>query len=86
MNFKDDNSLVITSDNSMLGNAKDYVECDCCDFNLDITCSGDYLLEALKTFESDLVKICLQGNLRPFVIKKENEDNLIQFILPVRAN
>lgn len=84
LKFKDDNSLIITSDNTMLGNAKDEIECDCCDFDLEVACSSKYLLEALNTFDNETLVISLLGDIKPFIIKKENEDKLIQVCLPVR--
>lgn len=84
LSFREDNSIIITSNNATLGNAKDLIECDCCDFGLEIACSGNYLLEALNTFDCDKVQICLSGEIRPIIIKKENNDKLVQVCLPVR--
>ena len=52
---------------------------------LEISCSGKYLQDALKTVDSDVVTINFSGELKPMVIRKEDDDSLIQLISPVRT-
>ena len=47
--------------------------------------SARYFLEALRAFESQVVSMKLTGELKPFTITGQNDDNLIQLILPVRT-
>lgn len=46
--------------------------------------SSRYLLEALRSFMSTEVTLNLTGEVRPFIIRGEDDANLTQLILPVR--
>jgi len=50
-----------------------------------IAFSSKYILEALKIFNSSEVSINFTGEIRPFVIKGEYDENMMQLILPVRT-
>lgn len=50
---------------------------------LKISCSAKYLLEALKTFESETIKLYFNGQIKPIIIKENDEGTLIQLILPI---
>lgn len=52
--------------------------------NLDITFSGKYFIDALKSFNSEKVTIKFNGAFRPFIIEGTDDKGLIQLILPVR--
>lgn len=52
---------------------------------LKISFSSKYMLDALKAIESDEVKIEFTGAMRPFIIRPENNDPILQLILPVRT-
>ncbi|WP_077329835.1 DNA polymerase III subunit beta [Virgibacillus siamensis] len=52
---------------------------------LKISFSSKYMLDALKAIEYDDVKIEFTGAMRPFIIKPENDDSVLQLILPVRT-
>lgn len=43
------------------------------------------MLDALKIIESDNVKIEFTGAMRPFIIKPEDDEDILQLILPVRT-
>jgi len=46
--------------------------------------SAKYFLEAIKAFESSVLAIEFAGEVKPFVIKSDSEQDLVQLILPVR--
>lgn len=50
---------------------------------LKISCSAKYLLEALKTFESENIKLYFNGQIKPIIIKENDKGSLIQLILPI---
>lgn len=52
---------------------------------LEISCSGKYLIDAIKAIDNDEIIIRFSGELKPMVISKENDDSLIQLISPVRT-
>lgn len=53
--------------------------------DLKISFSAKYMLDALKIIESEKVKIEFTGAMRPFIIKPENDEDILQLILPVRT-
>lgn len=50
-----------------------------------IAFSSKYILDALKIFNSSEVSINFTGEIRPFIIKGEYDENMLQLILPVRT-
>ncbi len=50
-----------------------------------ISFNAKYMMDALKTVEGDEVEIHFTGTMRPFVLNGENDETLIQLILPVRT-
>ncbi|SET74924.1 DNA polymerase-3 subunit beta [Oceanobacillus limi] len=52
---------------------------------LKISFSSKYMLDALKAMEVDEVNIDFTGAMRPFIIRPENDDSILQLILPVRT-
>lgn len=53
--------------------------------DLKISFSAKYMLDALRIIDSEIVKIEFTGAMRPFIIKAENDENILQLILPVRT-
>ncbi len=52
---------------------------------LEISCSGKYLVDAIRSMGSDEIVINFSGELKPMVVKREDDDSLIQLISPVRT-
>ncbi|MBQ2659263.1 MAG: DNA polymerase III subunit beta [Erysipelotrichaceae bacterium] len=52
---------------------------------LEISCSGKYLQDAIKAIGADEITISFSGELKPMVVRKEDDDSLIQLISPVRT-
>lgn len=52
---------------------------------LQISFSAKYLHDGLRAIESDEVRITFSGSMRPFVIRPNNDDPVLQLILPVRT-
>ena len=52
---------------------------------IEISCSGKYLLDAIKALDADEIKLCFSGELKPIIIKDEKNKDLIQLISPVRT-
>ncbi len=53
---------------------------------LKIAFSSKYVLEALKVFNSSEVTVKFTGEIRPFIITGEYDDNMLQLILPVKTD
>jgi len=52
---------------------------------LKISFSSKYMMDALRAMEVDEVNIEFTGAMRPFVLRPQNDDPIIQLILPVRT-
>ena len=86
--LKSDQSIEISTTNTQIGDAKEeiiptgLVGTD----SLLIGFSSRYLVEALRSFSSQEISLNFSGDVRPFVIHSEKEQNLTQLILPVRMD
>lgn len=52
---------------------------------LTLSCSGNYLMDAIKAIDSDLINIKFVGPLKPFIIRNNNDDSILQLVSPVRT-
>ncbi|WP_217588425.1 DNA polymerase III subunit beta [Lentibacillus saliphilus] len=53
--------------------------------SLNISFSSAYMLEALKAIDAEDIKIEFTGAMRPFIIRPENDQSVLQLIVPVRT-
>lgn len=87
LNVKEDKSIEISSKNNEIGNAIE--EINPTEINgprLKIAFSSRYLIEILKVYSSPEVTLCFTGEVKPFIIKGEFDDNLTHLILPVKID
>lgn len=52
---------------------------------IEISCSGKYLQDAIKSLDEEDVNIKFSGELKPLIVQNSNKDGLIQLISPVRT-
>lgn len=52
---------------------------------LSISFSSKYANDAIKAFSSDKIKILFTGEMKPFIVKDQEKDDLLQLVLPVRT-
>ena len=50
-----------------------------------ISCSGKYLYDALGALQSENVVLYFRGELKPIIIKNEDDESVVQLISPVRS-
>jgi DNA polymerase-3 subunit beta len=53
--------------------------------DLKISFSGQYVHDALKAINSNVVKISFSGEMKPFIITSEDNENNTQLVLPIRT-
>lgn len=53
--------------------------------SLRISFSGRYLIEGLKSFKSDTVKLSFVGEMAAFILQNDSDPSIVQMILPVRT-
>ena len=51
----------------------------------EISCSGKYLTDAIKSLDCNEIIISFSGELKPLIITNEKDDSIIQLISPVRT-
>lgn len=82
----DQNSIEISSNSPEIGNVKEQLGAiSIKGEELKISFSSRYMLDTLRTIDSERVQINFTGAMRPFVIKTPEEENILQLILPVRT-
>lgn len=78
--------LIITSNAPEIGKVEEKLEADKnVDENIKISFSAKYMMEAIKSFKSNKIKILVNGEIKPIIIKSIDEDGLIQLILPIKT-
>lgn len=78
------NLLKITSMSLEIGKVEEKTSVNCVD-NIKISFSGKYMMDALKTIKSENVVISFVGEVKPILLKEENNDDLMCLILPIRT-
>lgn len=53
--------------------------------NFKISFSGRYMIEALRSFRTEVVKILFVGEMQAFILVNPNDDSVLQLVLPVRT-
>lgn len=80
------NIATISSNIPEIGNVEDRVEIlKSNDEEINIAFSSKYMMEALKSFDTQKVQLLFNGEIKPIIIKNPEMDDLIQLILPIRT-
>lgn len=85
--LRQDNIVEITSNSPEIGKVLEevYPVDEIAGHPFKIAFSSKYILDALKIFNSSEVSVNFTGEIRPFIIKGEYDENMLQLILPVRT-
>lgn len=80
------NEIIVSSNIPEIGNVEEKlnVQKDH-DEEIKIAFSSKYMMDALKSFESEEVELLFNGEIKPIILKNPESDNLIQLILPIRT-
>ena len=52
---------------------------------MNISFSGNYVMDAAKALKDDEIIIEFTGEMKPFILKNLDDDSVIQLVLPVRT-
>lgn len=87
LNIRPDKIINISSSGSEIGRVVEEISPieDIVGPALKISFNAKYMLEALRSFDSNELTINFTGETRPFIITGNMDDQLIQLILPVRT-
>ena len=53
--------------------------------NIKISFSAKYMMDALRTIKSDNVTLTFVGEIKPILLKSDENDDLTCLILPIRT-
>ena len=80
------NTLLIKAQSLEMGKVEEKLIVDNqTDNKLRISFSAKYMLEALKMFSKDNIYLLLNGEISPIIIKEEENEELIELILPMKT-
>lgn len=79
-------SAIITSNIPEIGNVEEKISIDNnSKKDIKISFSSKFMLEAIKTFDSEDILLSFNGEVKPIIITNVDNDNLLQLILPIRT-
>ena len=76
--------LIISSNSPEIGKVEEKISVDN-DESISISFSSKYMLEAIKSFNSEKIHLLMNDDNSPIVIKSDNEISLIQLVLPIKT-
>ncbi len=83
---KENNQIEITSNTPEIGKVVEEVHAENVDGeDLKISFSAKYMMDSLKIMDTDKVHIQFTGAMRPFLIRPNENEEILQLILPVRT-
>ena len=94
LNDDNDNNIVtleikngvmkVTSMSLEIGKVEEKINVECSD-EIKISFSAKYMMDALKTIKSSDVILTFVGEIKPILLKNDDNDDLISLILPIRT-
>ena len=80
------NKIVVSSNIPEIGNVEETIEVNKDnDQEIKIAFSSKYMMDALKSLESEEIVLLFNGDIKPIIIKNPESDDLTQLILPIRT-
>ena len=82
----DNNELIIRASSIEMGKVEEkmFVENET-NNKIKISFSAKYMLEALKMFDKEKIYILLNGEISPIILKEEENEELIELVLPMKT-
>lgn len=77
--------VVLTNKSQEIGESREVLHAKFEGEPLNISFSGNYVMDAAKVLKGDEIIIQFTGEMKPFVLKNSEEDTMIQLVLPVRT-
>jgi len=76
--------LIISSNSPEIGKVKEKISVEN-DSNISISFSSKYMLEAIKSFNSEKIHLLMNNDNSPIIIKSDDEKSLVQLVLPIKT-
>ena len=80
-----DNTLTIEAEAPDVGGGQESLPIECSGDDLDIAFNVKYLLDALKVFDTEAVKLQMNGQTQPAVLEPLGSENLRYLVMPVQV-
>jgi len=81
-----DNTLVLRSSSVEIGRVEEKMNIEKNNKeNIKISFSAKYMMEALRSFNTENISIHFVGDIKPILIKSEEDETLTQLVLPIRT-
>lgn len=77
--------VVITNKSQEVGESREVLDATFTGEPLNISFSGNYVMDAAKALKNDKILVQFTGEMKPFILKNEDDDSVIQLVLPVRT-
>ena len=79
-----DKELIISSNSPEIGKVEEKIKIDN-DGEISISFSSKYMLEAIKSFNSEKIHILMNDDNSPIIVKSDEEISLVQLVLPIKT-
>ena len=80
------NKLMITSSSPEIGKIEEVMDIEVLKGNdIKISFSAKYMMEALRSFTGEEVNIYFNGEIKPIIIRENDNADLLQLILPIKT-
>lgn len=76
--------MIISSNSPEIGKVEEKMVVDSND-EIAISFSSKYMLDSIKSFETNDVMLCMNNDNSPIIIKSDEDDSLIQLVLPIKT-
>ena len=80
-----ENEVILTSKSQEIGESRENLDCSFKGNDLDISFSANYVIDAARALRGENIAINFSGDMRPFVLKDEDDETVIQLVLPLRT-
>ena len=80
------NEVIITSNSPEIGRVEERMIVEKNNNNdISIAFSSKFMMDAIRTIESKDVILCFNNDVKPIIVKDDNDDTLLQLILPIKT-
>ena len=77
--------VVITNKSQEIGESREVLNAEWTGDPLNISFSGNYVMDAAKALKDDEIIIEFTGEMKPFILSSEEDPTILQLVLPVRT-
>ena len=80
------NNLIMKSSSAEIGRVEEKMTISKDqDIDVKVSFSSKYMMDALKSFNTNTVELHFVGEIKPILLKSEEDDSLTQLVLPIRT-